>query len=110
MKKTTKYIVGVLGRLRPSRLREYVELGREEQGFFWYEHLVDGGEPDVPFEEAEREFYRWWASTHTRRDRVVSFLRYVLQTSSPRRGRPSPAGDAQGPTLSGPEAQVLSHR
>ncbi len=76
--KCIRYIVGVFRRLRPSRLREYVELGQEEAGEAFYEHLVDCA-PEGPMEEAEREFDWWWASTHRRRDRVVGFLHYLFQ-------------------------------
>ncbi len=76
--KCIRYIVGVFGRLRLSRLREYVELGQEEEGEAYYERLVDCA-PEGPIEEAEREFDRWWASTHRRRDRLFGFLRYLFQ-------------------------------
>jgi hypothetical protein len=75
--KRIRYIVAVFGRLRPSRLREYVKLSQEQYRETYYDHLVDCA-PEGPWEDAEREFHQWWASTHTRSDRVVGFLRYLL--------------------------------
>jgi hypothetical protein len=82
-----RYILGVIGRLRPSRLREYARARRESRDLQFYDELRRTYS-DLSFEEATRDFDQWWSRNHPRRARAVNFLRYLFQVWP---GRPRPS-------------------
>ena len=79
-----KYTLEVLGRLRPSRLREYARASRKSKAEDWYEY-VRHPDPDVPNWDAG--FDEWWSDMHPRRARVADFLHWLFQNWPGRPGQ-----------------------
>lgn len=73
-----RYTLEVLGRLRPSRLREYSRCELESRNEAWYEG-VRHADPELSLAEATREFDEWWSRRHTRRVRARDFLCWLFQ-------------------------------
>lgn len=73
-----RYILEVLGRLRPSRLCEYARCARESRVEALQE-AVRRADPELSFAEVIREFDEGWSRRTSRRVRAENFLRWLFQ-------------------------------